>query len=159
MRYITKRAILTGSRIIHKGSEVPKNHPRLKHGLKRGWIVVSGGPAASPPPVKGKKPKPAEVEPEVVDIATTGESRGPAIDSLDIPAMVLESLTDSGIIYVGDLVGWDAERLDALRGIGEKTAEQLLKEFYKWETSMPNVEVDTGLEDEDGYDEDTDAGY
>ena len=158
MTYIATLCLHYKSRFIKPGQRVPADYPRLAEGIKRGWITKAG-PAASPPPVKGKKPKPAEVEPEVVDIATTGESRGPAIDSLDIPAMVLESLTDSGIIYVGDLVGWDAERLDALRGIGEKTAEQLLKEFYKWETSMPNVEVDTGLEDEDGYDEDTDAGY
>ena len=154
MNYVAKRTLHYKSRFINKGQRIPADYPRLAEGLKHGWIVEAGGPAASPPP-SIKKP----IVPVEVPIAPApDESKGPAINSLDIPTMALESLTDSGIIYVGDLIGWDADRLDALRGIGAKTAAQLLEEFDKWQSSCPDVEVDIGIGDEDGYDEDSDAG-
>ena len=162
MSYIAKRNLHYKSRFINPGQRVPADYPRLEEGIKRGWIVKRGDPAALPKPGRGRPKKIKELSVDIVSESTPilSEPRGQLITDLDyLNSNARESLADSGIIHVGDLIGWDAESLDALRGIGERLAQQLLEEFDKWESKNPDVEVDIGIEAEDGYDEDSDAGY
>ena len=114
MEYKAKWTVHYGSRFICKGGKVPDNYPRLREGIKGGWIVKVGGSAAiSPKPVATKV-----VEPEVY--------QEPTIANLEyLNPAAKDSLSNRGLTRVGDLKGWSIEELDELKGIGPKLAAQL----------------------------------
>jgi len=171
MPYISKRTLHHKNRFIPKGGIVPADYKRLNEGIRRGWIVVSGDPAATPPPVK--EPEATSLPPVVGDpdagqltvsteVIAPDESpeyayAEPSIDDLDyLNPMSKKSLKEKGIVRIRDLEGWDVEALDELRGIGVKLAERLLSDFaeyVEWKESFSEYS-----EIEDSFPEDEDAG-
>ena len=149
MAHIAKIALSHGGRFIKIGEKVPPDYPRLAEGIKRGWIEVTGDPAATPSPVKKSAASlpPVVGDPMAEQLATTGdeviapeeppEYVEPSIEDIDhLNPMAQESLKEKGVVYIRDLDGWDVEALDELRGIGVKLAERLISEFAKWKASF-----------------------
>jgi len=150
MAYIAKIALKHRGRFIPIGAKVPDAYNRLEEGIRRGWIKVVGDPAAAPSPVKVvTAPVIAETEITAPEITTAHE--GLPIDDLDyLNPMAKRSLSDVGIVSVGQLEGMDAESLDALQGIGAKLAEKLLTEFEAYSATRDDAEYSNMPEEEHG---------
>jgi hypothetical protein len=82
-------------------------------------------------PVEVKKEvkvtKKAAVKTAKVKKTVTPKSKKLSIDGLDITSRAKKALTDSGIKTVDELKLMDMDGLTALKGIGKKAAEEILK--------------------------------
>ena len=163
MSYIAKIALKHRGRFIQKGAKVPDDYERLADGISRGWIDVTGDPAAILPPVKTATAPPVIVEAEIITSEIVGETEiiapeiapvdgSPLIEDLDgLNPMARESLADIGIVNVAQLEGMDVESLDELRGIGVKLAQRLLAELEKHCEATRNAETEYSNMPEDEH--------
>jgi len=136
---------------IRKDGIVPSDYPRLKEGLRRGWIVEDSPatvisseeivePTVTVPEVINEI---AEVIPEPVTAAETDfepldPDPEPELETVDVrligdldflkPGNVAK-LTEAGLVFVADLEGWTFEQLREIKGIGKSKANQLLSAY------------------------------
>jgi hypothetical protein len=148
---IAKVALPYKGRFISKGAEVPADYKRLKEGLRRGWIVRKGGSTASFPPINPPElvvePKEPEVKTAIIVNIIEDE---PLIAGLDfLTPLAKQSLAEENILHVGDLAGWDEERLDELKGIGGSLARHLVEEYENYSTGLCPSEKEYSDDDED----------
>jgi len=156
MPYISTRTLHHKSGFINKGGVVPHDYKRLNEGLKRGWIKIVGGPAATPPPVVTESYDERLTQPEAVSTEVIAPDEPPESDQLIIEnldylmPLAKKSLAEEGILYIHQLAEWDVDELRGLRGIGAKLAERLLADYAEWKESFSEY---VSPEDEDAESE------
>lgn len=126
--------------MILKGQVVPEHHPRLQEGIARGWIEQSKthDPESDNPPVTGelvtapaKDPGPVETVTQETKAKDGKYNADTLIEELPFigKGVTNTHLKKAGLIWLGDIIGWDIPMLNDIKMIGEAKAKKLLETY------------------------------
>jgi hypothetical protein len=132
--------------MIKPGDRIPDNFPRLKEGLRRGWIAevtqVEGlplTPTVEPATILLSQPKIEEMNNSVVEgeLSESHFNLSSLISNFEFLSVKdISELNEKGIIEISNLEGWTVEQLTELRGIGVAKANKLLDAYSDYMNSL-----------------------